>query len=199
MEPFRKLRSRLVPLPNENVDTDQIVPARFLKTTTKSGLGKILFNDWRFDPKGAPRPDFILNNAEVRGASILLAGNNFGCGSSREHAPWALSDFGFRAIISTSIADIFRNNCLKNGILTIIVDKPAHERLFQLRGSDPNVEVTIDLEDEALTFPDGAKVRFPVDPFAKRCLLEGIDELGYLLKYLDQIALYETSGNRSRT
>jgi len=190
---FTTLTSRLVPLPNENVDTDQIIPARFLKTTEKSGMGKLLFHDWRYDAAGNPRADFILNRPEVRGAAILLAGNNFGCGSSREHAPWALADFGFRAIISTSFADIFRNNCLKNGLLPIPVEKPVHERLFALVAADPDAEVTIDLEAQTLALPDGSRVRFPIDPFSKRCLVEDVDELGYLLSRSDQIARYESA------
>lgn len=193
MEPFTKLRSRIVPLRNENVDTDQIMPARFLKTTSKSGLGKLLFHDWRYDAAGNPNRDFVLNLPETRGASILLAGNNFGCGSSREHAPWALSDFGFRAVISTSFADIFCNNCLKNGILTVTLDKATHERLFRLREANPSAEVTIDLENELIFLPDATKIGFPVDPFSKRCLLEGIDELGYLLKYSGRIEAFESS------
>ncbi len=187
MQPFREIRSRLVPLPNENVDTDQITPARFLKTTEKAGLGKILFHDWRYDPEGKPKPDFILNQPEIAGRSILVAGNNFGCGSSREHSPWALADFGFKAIISTSFADIFRNNCLKNGILPVIVDKVTHQKLFSVSG-----EVTIDLAAQTLSLPDGTKVQFPIDAFSKKCLLDGIDELGYLLKFKDKIAEFET-------
>ena len=193
MEPFRTLTSRLVPLPNENVDTDQITPARFLKTTGKEGLGRILFHDWRYDASGKPLPDFILNQPECRGAAILLAGNNFGCGSSREHAPWALLDFGFRAIVSTSFADIFHNNCLKNGILPILVDRTIHKQLFSLRNASADVEVTVDLRSQTLRLPDGVTVQFPVDPFSRTCLLDGIDELGYLLKYSDQIASFEAA------
>ncbi len=193
MEPIRKLTSRLVPLPNENVDTDQITPARFLKTTSKEGLGKILFHDWRYDSSGRPKPDFVLNQPECAGALILLAGNNFGCGSSREHAPWALLDFGFHAIISTAFADIFHNNCLKNGIVPVLVDKATHSRLFVLRNASPEIQVTIDLENQALLLPGGETVQFPFDPFSRTCLLEGIDELGYLLKHGDQIASYETT------
>ena len=195
MEPFTRLKSRLLPLPNENVDTDQITPARFLKTTSRSGLGKVLFHDWRYDAEGNPRQDFILNKPEAARAAILLAGNNFGCGSSREHAPWALADFGFRAIISTSFADIFRNNCSKNGILTILVDRSIQQKLFALRLEDPAIEVTVDLAEETLSLPDGEQVRFPIDPFAKRCLLEGLDELGYLLRYSSQIATFESRRN----
>lgn len=193
MEPFRKFSSRLVPLPNENVDTDQITPARFLKTTTKENMGKALFFDWRFDENGNPRPDFILNKPEIQGASILLTGNNFGCGSSREHAPWALFDFGFRAVISTSFADIFQNNCLKNALLPVLVVRAEHERLFRLYEQDPGAKVTVDLESQALILPDGLRIIFPIDPFSKKCLLEGIDELGYLLRLSEHISAYESA------
>ena len=178
---------------NENVDTDQIIPARFLKTTSKEGLGKVLFNDWRYDSAGNPNDDFILNQPDCRGAEILLAGNNFGCGSSREHAPWALADFGFRAIISSSFADIFRNNCLKNGILTITVDRNVLEKLFRLRGASAAIEVTIDLNAKVVILPSGEQVPFPIDEFSRKCLLEGIDELGYLLTHTDAVARYEES------
>ena len=193
MKPFEKFSSRLVPLPQENVDTDQIIPARFLKTTEKTGLGKSLFCDWRYDESGNPKPGFILNKPEVAGAEILLAGDNFGCGSSREHAPWALADYGFRALISTTFADIFRNNCLKNGILPIIVDKDTHSRLFQLIEKDPQVGVTVDLNNQSLLLPGGKAVEFPIDPYSKKCLLEGLDDLGYLLSFSDKIAAYESA------
>lgn len=196
MEPIRKFTSRLVPLPNENVDTDQITPARFLKVTAKTGLGKFLFYDWRFDAAGNPIPSFVLNQPETAGAEVLLAGNNFGCGSSREHAPWALGDFGFRAIISTSFADIFRNNCLKNGLLPIVVEVPIHQELFKLVGQDPSVQVTVDLAPQLLTLPNGKQVSFPVDPFSKKCLLDGVDELGYLLALSDRISRFEASTSR---
>jgi len=192
-KPFRKFSSPLVPLPIENVDTDQITPARFLKTTTKEGMGKALFYDWKNDANGNPRPDFILNQPEIRGASILLAGNNFGCGSSREHAPWALTDFGFRAVISTSFADIFSNNCLKNSLLPILVNKAEHENLFRLCAENPAAEVTVDLAMQTLTLPDGARLNFPIDPFSKKCLLEGLDELGYLLRMSDRISAHESA------
>ncbi len=193
MEPFQKLTGRIVPLPNENVDTDQITPARFLKTTAKSGLGKYLFFDWRYDAEGKPKPDFILNQPRSAGATILLAGNNFGCGSSREHAPWALADFGFRAVISTSFADIFRNNCIKNGILPLAVNRASHEKLFALARADASAEFTVDLPSQTLLLPDGEVVYFPIDPYSKRCLLEGLDDMGYLLKHCDAIAAYEAS------
>jgi 3-isopropylmalate/(R)-2-methylmalate dehydratase small subunit len=193
MEQFKKLTGRVVPLPNENVDTDQITPARFLKVTSKTGLGKSLFYDWRYDADGKPKPDFILNQPHVAGAAILLAGNNFGCGSSREHAPWALADFGFRVIISTSFADIFRNNCLKNGILPLAVNKDVHEKLFRIVRENPSAELTVGLEAQTLLLPDGEVVHFPIDSFSKKCLLEGLDDMGYLLKYSDAIAAYEGS------
>jgi 3-isopropylmalate/(R)-2-methylmalate dehydratase small subunit len=193
MEPFRTLISRLVPLASENVDTDQIIPARFLKTTSKGGLGKVLFNDWRYDASGRPKPDFILNQPDCRGAEILLAGNNFGCGSSREHAPWALADFGFRAIISSSFADIFRNNCLKNGILPITVDRNILEKLFRLRAASPTIEVTIDLQAQVVILPSGEQVPFAIDVFSRKCLLEGMDEMGYLSKHADAVARFETA------
>ena len=193
MEPIRRFTSRVVPLPNENVDTDQITPARFLKTTEKSGLGKVLFYDWRYDAGGKPRPDFILNQPEAAGAAVLLAGNNFGCGSSREHSPWALADFSFRAVISTAFADIFRNNCLKNGILPITVSEAVHAELFRLRETDPNIEVTVDLATQRLDLPDGTAATFPIDAFSKKCLLEGLDELGYLMSFEDRIAAFETA------
>ena len=191
MKPYSKFSSRCVPLPSENVDTDQITPARFLKTTSKTGLGKALFYDWRYDANGNPKPDFVLNRPGTAGAAILLAGNNFGCGSSREHAPWALVDFGFRAIISTSFADIFRNNCLKNGLLPILVDKSTHEKLFRITEQSPTSEVTVDLASQRLSLPDGEAVEFPIDAFPKHCLLDGIDDMGYLLKSLDQICAFE--------
>lgn len=191
MRPFTTLTSRLVPLPNENVDTDQIIPARFLKVTDKAGLGEALFADWRFNADGKPRSDFVLNRPEFQGAQILLAGDNFGCGSSREHAPWALLAYGFRAIISTSFADIFRNNALKNGLLPIVVDRETHRRLFDLLAEDPGVEVRVDLESQTLHLPDGRQASFPIDEFSKRCLLEGVDELGYLLNLEPAIEQYE--------
>ena len=193
MEPFRKFSSRLVPLPNENVDTDQITPARFLKVTTRAGLGKCLFYDWRYDAAGNPRPEFILNQPQSAGASILLAGDNFGCGSSREHAPWALADYGFRAIVSTSFADIFRNNCMKNGIIPVQVDKFVHERLFRVVAEAPSAEVTLDLASQSLILPGSESVSFPIDPFSKKCLLEGLDDLGYILQFRDRIAAYEAA------
>jgi 3-isopropylmalate/(R)-2-methylmalate dehydratase small subunit len=183
--------SRLVPLPVNNVDTDQIIPARFLKTISKQGLDKQLFNDWRYDAQGNPKPDFILNQPRARGAQILLAGDNFGCGSSREHAPWALTQFGFRAVISTSFADIFKQNSLKNALLPIVFPADVHASLFAMVDRDPDTEVTVDLATQTVRLPDGRKVEFPIDPFSKHCLLEGVDELGYILKNEAAIAAYE--------
>src|SRR5437867_3802478 len=186
-----KFESRLLPMPNNNIDTDQIIPARFLKTTSKEGLDKQLFYDWRYDEQGRPRPDFILNQPRAHGAEILLAGDNFGCGSSREHAPWALTQFGFRAVISTSFADIFRQNALKNSLLPIAVPPEIHADLFALAEKEPNATVSVDLAPQKLTLPGGRAVEFPVDAFAKRCLLEGVDELGYILKHDAAIAAFE--------
>jgi len=192
MPQFTTLSSRLVALPVDNIDTDQIIPARYLKVTDKAGLGEGLFSDWRYHPDGTPRPEFVLNRPENIGAQILLAGDNFGCGSSREHAPWALVGYGFRAIISTSFADIFRNNALKNGLLPICVDAEMHARLLKCVENTPALELTVDLAAQTLTLPDGEGVIFPVDSFAKKCLLNGLDELGYLLNFSDRIAAYES-------
>jgi 3-isopropylmalate/(R)-2-methylmalate dehydratase small subunit len=191
MEPFVILHSTMIALPVDNIDTDQIIPARFLKTTSKTGLGKSLFADWRYQADGAPKPDFPLNTPDAQVAKILLAGDNFGCGSSREHAPWALTDFGFSAVISTSFADIFRNNALKNGLLPVIVDAETHRVLFSLVEEEPDATVTISLDSQALVLPDGHSVHFPIDSFSRTCLLEGIDQMGYLLKHEDQIDAYE--------
>jgi len=193
MEPFTTLTSRCVVLPAENVDTDQIIPARFLKTIERRGLGAHLFADWRLDEQGRARPEFPLNSPHARGASILVAGHNFGCGSSREHAPWALLDFGFRAIISTGFADIFRNNALKNGLLPVALLRPAHARLLELLAASPLAPVTIDLAAQTVTLQDGTAHTFPVDPFARHCLLNGVDELGFLLGEEDAIAAYESA------
>jgi 3-isopropylmalate/(R)-2-methylmalate dehydratase small subunit len=187
MEPLRTIRSRTVVLARDNVDTDQIIPARFLKVTDKEGLGKALFSDWRYDQAGAPRPDFVLNRPEAQGCRILVAGDNFGCGSSREHAPWALVDAGFRAVVSTSIADIFRNNALKNGLVPVVVDRAAHARLL----ASPGAEVEVDLERRTLTLPGGGEANFPIDAFARYCLMNGVDELGYLLAQGEAITAHE--------
>ena len=191
MEPFETFSSRIVAIPIDNIDTDQIIPARYLKTTDKTGLGEGLFSDWRYDAAGSSRPDFVLNHPRSQGAQVLLAGDNFGCGSSREHAPWALTGFGFRAVVSTSFADIFRNNALKNGLLPIVVDEETHRRLFEAHAAAPHAEITVDLAAQVLRLPDGSTVNFPIDGFAKHCLLEGVDELGYLLSYLPRIVEYE--------
>ncbi len=191
MNQFTTLTSKIVPLPNENVDTDQIIPARFLKVTDKKGLGDNLFADWRYNADGSPRADFILNRPEMQGRQILLAGDNFGCGSSREHAPWALVGYGFRAVISTSFADIFRNNSLKNGLLPIVVDKDTHQQLFSLVEEDPNTTLAIDLAAQTVTLPDGRRVTFPIDHFSKTCLLNGVDEIGYVLNLRDKIEAFE--------
>jgi 3-isopropylmalate/(R)-2-methylmalate dehydratase small subunit len=192
MDKFIAFTSRLAPLPIDNIDTDQIIPARFLKTISKAGLGDQLFYDWRYDAAGNPKADFLLNRPEGRAAHVLLAGDNFGCGSSREHAPWALTQYGFRAVISTSFADIFRGNSLKNSLLPIIVPPDAHKALFAAVDADPGATVTVDLERQTLTLPDGSSVTFPIDEFAKHCMLEGIDELGYILQQEPAIAAFET-------
>jgi 3-isopropylmalate/(R)-2-methylmalate dehydratase small subunit len=187
MDPIRVIRSRTVVMPSTNIDTDQIIPARFLTTTTREGLGSALFADLRNGPDGQPRPDFVLNRPESRGCTILVAGRNIGCGSSREHAPWALLDYGFRAVVSTEIADIFRNNSLKNGLLPVVVDEATHAWLL----ANPGAEIEIDLTACSLKLPDGRTVQFPVEAFARYCLLNGVDELGYLLSQTDAIAAYE--------
>ena len=187
--PVKTFTSKTVVLPIENIDTDQIIPARFLKATSKSGLGQHLFADWRFAAGGQPKPDFVLNRPEAAGAAVLVAGDNFGCGSSREHAPWALYDYGFRAVISTSIADIFKNNSLKNGLLPIAVDAATHGKLL----AKPGAEVTISLEAQTVTLADGTVAKFAVDPFSRYCLLNGIDELQFLLSRDAEISAYEAT------
>jgi 3-isopropylmalate/(R)-2-methylmalate dehydratase small subunit len=187
MDKISTLRSRTVVLPATNIDTDQIIPARFLTTTTRVGLGKQLFADWRYAPDGSAKSDFVLNQAAAAGCQILVAGRNFGCGSSREHAPWALLDYGIHAVISTEIADIFRNNSLKNGLLPIVVDETTSGWLIDHPGSD----LTIDLASATLLLPTGTRVSFPIDPFARYCLLNGVDELGFLLQQQERIAAYE--------
>jgi len=181
------LTSKTVVLRIDNVDTDQIIPARFLKTIDKTGLGDQLFYDWRYDATGAPKPDFVLNTDAAKGAQILVAGANFGCGSSREHAPWALTQFGFKAVVSTSFADIFKGNSLKNGLLPIVVPADIHAALL----ASPGAIVKIDLASQTLTMPDGTTIEFPIDAFSKHCLLEGVDELGYILKQDAAICAYE--------
>ncbi len=193
MEPLKPFTGTFVALPSENIDTDQIIPARFLKTTNKQGLGDNLFADWRFDANGQPKPDFALNKPEAKGAQILLAGHNFGCGSSREHAPWALQGFGFRAVISTYFADIFKGNALKNGLLPIQVDAETHRQLMSLAQEDPTTRISVDLDKQTITLPDGRAVKFPIDSFARRCLLQGVDQLGYLGDLGSDIDAYETA------
>ena len=193
-QPFETFTSRVVPLPAENVDTDQIVPARYLKITDKAGLADALFRDWRFEANGAPKePAFVLDRPEMAGRRILLAGDNFGCGSSREHAPWALVAWGIQAVITTSCADIFRGNSLKNGLLPILVDPELHRALFELVQTDPNVELTVDLEAQVVHLPGDEDVPFDVDPFSKLMLLQGTDELGYLLDQAQAIEAWEAS------
>jgi 3-isopropylmalate/(R)-2-methylmalate dehydratase small subunit len=193
MTPFTNFESRVVPLPLNNVDTDQIIPARFLKTTSKAGLDKQLFCDWRYDAQGNPKPEFILNQPRAAGAQVLLAGDNFGCGSSREHAPWALTQFGFRAVLSTSFADIFKQNSLKNSLLPIVIPVDVQAELFAAVEADPAAVVKIDLASQTLTTPSGRAVEFPIDAFSKHCLLEGVDELGYILNQAGAIEEYEKS------
>jgi len=189
LQPFHRLESRTAVIPGPDIDTDQIIPARYLKGTTRTGLGRHLFAGWRYDESGQPRPDFPLSRPEAHGARVLVAGPNFGCGSSREHAPWALLDYGFRAVISSSIADIFRANALKNGLLPVIVDRASHQVLL----GSPGMRVSIDLEERTLTFGD-ARVSFDIDPFSRRCLLQGVDELGFLLAQEPAIAAWEGKG-----
>lgn len=196
MQPFGNLKSKVIPLPHNDIDTDQIIPARYLKVTDKSGLAEGLFSGWRYRPDGSPEPEFPLNQDRYRGAQILLAGDNFGCGSSREHAPWALTGWGIRAVISTSFADIFRSNALKNGLLPVVVDDRTHRQLFSLAAEDPDAQVTIDLRRQELRLPDGEAAGFPIDSFSKTCILEGIDQLGYLLKHEAQILAYEQTHQR---
>ncbi|MFQ5615120.1 MAG: 3-isopropylmalate dehydratase small subunit [Anaerolineales bacterium] len=191
MKPFTTLTSKLLPLPHNDVDTDQIIPAVYLKVTDKNGLVEGLFQRWRYTADGQPDPHFPLNRPEYQGAEILLAGDNFGCGSSREHAPWALVGWGFRAVISTSFADIFRNNALKNGLLPVIVDAETHQSLFDLTEETTEATIEIDLAGQTLTLPNGEQIPFPIDAFSKTCLLEGVDQLGYLLKQAGQIEAFE--------
>jgi 3-isopropylmalate/(R)-2-methylmalate dehydratase small subunit len=193
-EPYRVFRSKIVPLPAENVDTDQIVPARYLKVTDKAGLAEALFCDRRFEEDGRLKgPPFVLDQPEMAGRQILLVGDNFGSGSSREHAPWALTAWGFRALISTSFADIFNSNSLKNGLLPIRVDRETHQRLFELVDRDPDAQLTVDLAEQGVLLPDGSTIGFEVDPFAKLMLLAGTDELGYLLGKMADIEAWERS------
>jgi 3-isopropylmalate/(R)-2-methylmalate dehydratase small subunit len=193
-EPFRMFTSKVVPIDAENVDTDQIVPARYLKVTDKAGLAEALFRDWRFEEDGSLKePRFVLDEPAMAGRRILLVGDNFGAGSSREHAPWALTSWGIKAILSTSFADIFRNNSLKNGLLPIVVSPEVHARLWQLIEEDPDAQLTVDLAEEGVLLPDGSTIEFSIDPFAKRMLLAGTDELGYLLTKEPELAAWEAA------
>jgi 3-isopropylmalate/(R)-2-methylmalate dehydratase small subunit len=204
MAEFTTLTSKIVPVLVDNIDTDQIIPARFLKVTDKEGLGKVLFCDWRYEgtvpdvdaaDEATPRADFVLNDPRHKGAQILLAGDNFGCGSSREHAPWALTAYGFRAVISTSFADIFYNNALKNGLLPVAVDAQTHADLLDMVEETAEATLTIDLNTQTVNLPGGQAVSFPIDPFARTCLLKGVDQLGYLLGFEKQIAAYEEAAH----
>ena len=187
MEKIKIFSANTVNLPNEDIDTDQIIPARFLTRQTTDGIGECLFADWRFDKSGKPNEDFILNQPESTDAGILVAGNNFGCGSSREHAAWSLLDYGFRAVVSTSFADIFQNNSLKNGLITIVVDLETHKWLIE----HPATELTVDLENTEIILENGKAISFPIDSFARYCLLHGVDQLGYILKHDSEITVYE--------
>lgn len=191
MAKYTKFTSKVALIKANNIDTDQIIPARFLKSTDKNGMGANLFADWRYNSDGSPKEGFILNEERFKDTQILLAGDNFGCGSSREHAPWALLGFGFKAVISTSFADIFRNNALKNGLLPVVVDEKTHKALFDTLEENPLAEITVDLENQVLELPDNSKVVFPIDQFSKTCLLSGTDELGYLLSFLGKVETYE--------
>jgi len=187
MKPITRLQSRTAVLTDENIDTDRIIPARFLTTTVREGLGKLCFNDWRYQSDGSDNPAFPLNQPQSQGCSILVAGRNFGCGSSREHAPWALLDYGIQAVLCSEIADIFRNNALKNGLLAIVIAEPQHRWLLD----NPGVELTIDVQAQTITLPDGSNVAFTLEPFARHCLLNGVDQLGFLLQHTDAIGNFE--------
>ena len=187
MKPVTRIHSRTAVLADENIDTDRIIPARFLTTTERSGLGKYAFQDWRYRQDGNDNPDFPLNKPEARGCGILVAGRNFGCGSSREHAPWALLDYGIQAVLCSEIADIFRGNALKNGLLAIVLDEAEHRWLL----NNPGVELSIDVREQAIELPDGGRIRFQLEPFARHCLLNGVDQLGFLLQQDNAITHYE--------
>lgn len=187
MKPITRIHSRTAVLLDENIDTDRIIPARFLTTTERAGLGKFCFNDWRYAQDGSDNPDFPLNKPEARGCSILVAGRNFGCGSSREHAPWALLDYGIQAVLCSEIADIFRGNALKNGLLAIVLDKAEHHWLLK----NPGIELSIDVREQTIELPDGGRIRFQLEPFARHCLINGVDQLGFLLQHTLAITQYE--------
>ncbi len=189
MQAMTSFQSRTVVMPNSDIDTDQIIPARFLTTTQRTGLGKHLFSEWRYDSEGRDNPDFVLNTPAAEGCNILVAGDNFGCGSSREHAPWALVDYGFQAVISTSMADIFRSNALKNGLLPIVVSEDVHRKLL----ADPGTDIYINLEDRMLTLEDGRRIPFDINNFSRYCLMNGVDELGFIQQHLSAIESYERS------
>jgi 3-isopropylmalate/(R)-2-methylmalate dehydratase small subunit len=188
MKPLTHIRSRTVVLAHENIDTDRIIPARYLTTTQREGLGKALFHDWRYRTDGSPDPEFALNQVSAQGCQILVAGRNFGCGSSREHAPWALTDYGFRAVLSSQIADIFRGNALKNGLLAVALSEGEHHWLL----AHPGVELAIDVAAGFIELPDGGRIHFELEPFARHCLLSGVDQLGFLLQHETQIAEFES-------
>jgi 3-isopropylmalate/(R)-2-methylmalate dehydratase small subunit len=189
MKPFTHIHSRTVVLPHENIDTDRIIPARFLTTTQRTGLGKALFNDWRYRADGSPDPDFALNKPPAQGCEILVAGRNFGCGSSREHAPWALLDYGIRVVLSSEIADIFRGNALKNGLLAVVLSEGEHRYLLEHSG----IELAIDVAQGFIELPDGGRFTFELEPFAKHCLLSGVDQLGFLLQHENDVAAFESA------
>ncbi len=191
MEPIKKFTGSMVALPNNDIDTDQIVPARYLKVTDKNGLGQACFSDWRYNADGSPKPDFPLNQPEYKDAQVLIGGHNFGCGSSREHAPWALMGAGFKAVISTYFADIFTGNSLKNGLLPIKVDEQTHQQLISLAQEDPRAQISVDLESQQVILPDGRAVKFPIDSFSRYCLLNGVDQLGFLLNLDSDIRNFE--------
>jgi 3-isopropylmalate/(R)-2-methylmalate dehydratase small subunit len=193
MQPISAFTAKIVALPVQDIDTDQLIPARYLRTTDKTGLGDGLFADWRYNPDGSPKPDFPLNRPEAQSAEILVAGHNFGCGSSREHAPWALQGYGFKAVISTYFADIFKNNSLKNGLLPIVVDEETYYQLVSMFDEDPATAITVDLASQTLALPGGQRVSFPIDPFAKHCLLNGVDQMGFLIGEEPGIAAYEAA------
>ncbi len=193
MEPISKFSGSMVALPNNDIDTDQIIPARYLKVTDKNGLGQACFSDWRYNEDGSPKPDFPLNQPEYKNAQVLIGGHNFGCGSSREHAPWALMGAGFKAVISTYFADIFKGNSLKNGLLPVIVDEQTHQQLISLAQEDPTAQVTVDLESQQVILPDGRTVTFPIDSFSRYCLLNGVDQLGFLIGLDSDVQNYEST------
>lgn len=188
-----KFESTVTQIQADNIDTDQIIPARFLKTISKDGLGDQLFFDWRYNADGSPKPEFILNTDKAKASKVLFAGDNFGCGSSREHAPWALTQYGFQAVISTSFADIFKQNSLKNRLLPLVVSKEVHQQLREALEANPELQVSVDVETQEFTWPGGPKVNFTIDAFAKHCLLAGVDEIGYVLQHEAQIAAYEAT------